>query len=261
MPRIDFTYKRLPADPKKYGAGFSLNSLTKQTFESFNTSVLGLGDISQDGKYVQALVALCDLEGFTGFCNQVDSHLVIPEFLAKFLDWTFQTLANHTKEGETADRVRIWGSLPLFAKFLGDGVLFLWDTQYSGGASGIRNIIADMYKIVQEYQADFLPTICKHVNNPPLKLRCGIARGQVVSVGDGNDYVGSCINMAARLQKLSSLSFAVARRGIDLSSDVWKAFTPKRVDLRGIGEKELVYIPAEEFDALDDADKGLFIDP
>src|SRR2546423_2884474 len=124
MPKIDFKYKIVEGSEK----GFVYYSLSKKQFESFNASKLGLGDISQQGKYVQALAAFLDLEGFTSFSNQVDSHLVIPEFLQRFIDWLFISLAKEFKESETSQRVIIWGSLPFFTKFLGDGILFLWDT-------------------------------------------------------------------------------------------------------------------------------------
>ena len=259
MPRIDFTYKRVPADPKKYGCGFSLNTLTKKEFESFNASVLGLGDISKEGNYVQALSAFFDLEGFTSFCNQVDSHLVIPEFLTMYIDWLFQCLANLFKEGEDDNLVRIWGGLPFFAKFLGDGILFLWDTKYIGGQSGISNIIRHLHNITQQYPSDFLPKVRKHVTKPPARLRCGIARGQIISVGDENDYVGSCINIASRLQKLSSLSFAVSRRGVNLSK--WKTLVLRQVSLKSIGDEELVYVPKKEIEALDEPTKSFFVEP
>src|SRR5688572_27882999 len=112
MPLINFNYTRLPADEAKYGKGFGLNSLPKLEFESFNSDKLGLGDLSKDGKYINALAAFLDLKGFTEFCNQVDSHLVIPEFLRKYVDWVFKQLAENFKESEDGEKVKIWGSLP-----------------------------------------------------------------------------------------------------------------------------------------------------
>jgi class 3 adenylate cyclase len=263
MPTTKFDYIRVTAPEDKYGKGFSLNSLKKSDFDKFGPPLLGLGDISKEGKYVQALVAFCDLEGFTDFCNQVDSHLVIPEFLTRYIDWVFNYLADATKEGEDGDTIRIWGSLPFYMKFLGDGLLFMWDTQYSGGYTGIRNIVLRIYELGIAYQSEFLPQIKKHVSKPPTKLRCGVARGQVVSVGENEDYVGSCINIASRLQKLSLLSFAVSRRGIDLHREpftsVWKEFDLVKTSLRGIGDQELVYALKKELDSLPEEEKPLFV--
>lgn len=117
------------------------------------------------------------------------------------------------------------------------------------------------------YAERFLPDIRRAVSAPPRRLRCGIARGQVISVGGGADYVGSCINVAARLQKLSNLSFAVSRRGFDLSDapdaegSLRSFLVLKRTAVRSIGKQELVYIRKDEFDALPSAERQEFCDP
>jgi class 3 adenylate cyclase len=204
LGRLNLRYRRVPADEEKYGKGFSLNSISNVEFQSFNQSLLGLGDISKRGEYVQALAAFLDLEGFTDFSNQVDSHLVVPEFMTQYLTWTFNSLSELFKEGESDGRVRVWGSLPFYAKFLGDGLLFLWDTEFSGGESGTLNIVDRLFRLTKSYRTNLLPELRKHVSKPPQRVRCGIARGQVMTVGDGEDFVGSCLNIASRLQKLSS---------------------------------------------------------
>jgi hypothetical protein len=127
MPTLKRSYVRVPADKAKYGGG-TFNSLSKSQFNEFATSALGLGNVSQQGKYIQALVAIYDIENFTAFSNQIDSHLVLPEFLKRYLEWFFDTLRMSFVEGESEDRVTIWGSLPFFVKFLGDGLLLIWDT-------------------------------------------------------------------------------------------------------------------------------------
>jgi len=254
MAKLDLQYKRVPI-----GGGLSQNSLSVEDFQKFNASILGLGDIERKGTYCQTLVAFFDLEGFTNFANQVDAHLVIPDFLARYLSWLFSAIADEFKEGEKSGRVRIWGSLPFFAKFLGDGVLFLWNTDLSGGESGIRNIVRELHKITGRYSKECLPDVRKHVSKPSSRLRCGVARGQIVAVGNGHDFVGPSLNIASRLQKLSSLSFAVSRRGIDLSKI--KRFVLKRVELQGIGDQELVYVLKSEFNKLPLKERKLFKEP
>ena len=89
----------------------------------------------------------------------------------------------------------------------------------------------------------------------------GIARGQVLSVGDGNDFVGPCINMAARLQKLGSMSFAISRRGFDPKecfTNIQKQLVLKKLPIRGVGEDEPVLLRKKEFAALSDEEKVLF---
>ena len=256
-------YKRVPADEEKYGKGYTLNSLSHSEFRGFNESILGLGDISRRGAYTQSLAAFRDLEGFTDFGNQVHSHLVIPEFMKAYLAWIFSSISETFKEGESGNRVRIWGSLPFYAKFLGDGLLFLWDTEFSGGDPGILNIVSHLFNLTESYKTKLLPKLKKRVSKPPSRVRCGIARGQIMTVGDGNDFVGSCLNIASRLQKLSMLSFAISRRGIDLTkkTSLARRFVLKQVELRGIGKEELVYVLDSELQDLPARERKLFKEP
>jgi hypothetical protein len=168
-----------------------------------------------------------------------------------------------TKE-EHAEGVTLWNPLPFFVKFMGDGLLVLWDAS-TMGASGRRNVIVSGMQICQEYANDFVPTVRSKVVDPPLILRCGLARGTVYSVGDGNDYVGSCINMAARLQKLPGVTFGFNRRGIDLEDPARNDFfkneiVVKQVSIRGIGENELIALLKTEFEVLKSEDKRIFRD-
>ena len=111
---------------------------------------------------------------------------------------------------------------------------------------------------------EFLPYIEKRVSKPPIRLRCGISRGQIISVGNSEDYVGSCINISARLQKVNQLSFAVSRRGFDFSRNkkhaIVKLLTLKKFPIRGIGSDELIYVRKDEFDQLSKEEKKIFTD-
>ena len=98
-------------------------------------------------------------------------------------------------------------------KFMGDGLLVLWDVSRPD-ENARRNIIITGREICLRYARDFYPQLGSKVSDPPKILRCGLARGTVYSVGNGNDFVGSCINMAARIQKLPGTTFAFNRRGV-----------------------------------------------
>jgi hypothetical protein len=83
-------------------------------------------------------------------------------------------------------------------------------------------------------------------------------------VGDGRDYVGACINVASRLQKLGQLSFAFSKRGFQLEKCFTKNYQEKlmlaKVSIRGIGEEELIFIDKSEYDKLDEKErKGIEI--
>ena len=65
-----------------------------------------------------------------------------------------------------------------------------------------------MYDICEDYDTFYKDYLLKNYVEPPNKLRCGIARGNVFPIGNGCNFVGPCINISARLQKFKGLSFA-----------------------------------------------------
>lgn len=260
MGTLKLNYKRGTVKEKD-GKSYGHNTLLPGEFAQFNVGLLDLGSLGKDSTVTNTLAAVFDLDGFTDFCSQIDPHLVIPEFLTHFLDWLFESIRKHFTKEETKDMVQLWGSLPFFGKFTGDGVLFLWNTDLSGGATGIGNIVLQLRIICSDYLTELYPILSKNLSKVPKRLRVGIARGQVMSVGENKDFVGPCINMAARLQKLGSLSFAVSRKGFDPDEcfPSWKnAFVIKKIHIRGIGEEEPVILLAQEYNALNKKEKALF---
>lgn len=229
-------------------------------FNIFGSELLGLGDIQRQSsgkERFNALAAIYDLEGFTSFCDHRDPHLAVPDFLDKFLSWLFQELKDEFQKKSFGKQVLLWGYLPVFAKFMGDGVLFLWkmpkDDRHGGGLA-IGNIVVRLQRISKSYRTKFLPTISDDFSDPPKTLRCGGAFGNVVSIGNNMDYVGACINLASRLQKLGGLSFAFARNGCDpkhcFRGEWTDTYITKRIRVRGFGKPELILVDKSEFEAL-----------
>jgi hypothetical protein len=243
---------RFKYTPKPGGAPDD-HLISKSDFEKFNVSLLDLGDVSTEGEYFEALAAIFDLEAFTSFCNQIDPHLVVPEYLSEFLSWLFERLRVEFFKKKEGENVILWGHLPFFAKFLGDGVLFLWDTRNLDPES-LGNIVISLRSICLEYSEKFLPDIKKIVSKPPVKLRCGIARGQIISIGDGKDFVGPCINVAARLQKIGQFSFAFSKRGFNLKKSFAESYQAEfmliKAPIRGVGDEELIFVNKVEFQGL-----------
>ena len=232
----------------------------KEALNRFAPSILGLGDISSPAREIEAIAAMFDLAGFTKFCNQVDPHLAVPKFLSSFLDWLFERI----KKGLTLDDTSahtLWAELPFLAKFQGDGVLFLWNIR-GMNEKLVCKIVTTLYEICIAYRQEFYPKIRMAVDKPPITLRCGVARGRVFSVGNGKDYVGHCINIASRLQKLSLLTFCFPHRGFNIreymDANYRKNFVQKRITIRGIGENELMWVLKEEFEKLPEKSKELF---
>jgi class 3 adenylate cyclase len=247
----------------------NLPHLRREVWDRFDEGVLGLGDLTAPTLEREAVAGVFDLAGFTDFCKQIDPQLAISEYLAAFLNWLFGTIKRRSVEEpdlenhDDSTEVKALATLPFFAKFMGDGVLFLWDC---AGLSeeAIWGIPEIAIATCHQYRYEFLPKISRTVSDPPTRLRCGLATGKVFSVGDGNDFVGPCINMAARLQKLSLLPIAFARRGFNekyMNEHMRSHFVVKKVAVRGIGENELVYVEKNNFDALPANEKKLFREP
>jgi hypothetical protein len=256
MPRLLLEYQK---------AKFKDNvhfKVPESDFQKFSPLLLGLGDVSKQGQYHHALAAIFDLEGFTDFTNQIEPHLVVPDFLGAFLKWLLKEVSEEMEVGREGSDVYLWSSLPIFAKFLGDGVLFLWDTS-ALSHMGIGNIVISMDSICTKYVSQFLPNVSQRVTKPPIKLRCGIARGQIMSVGDGNDFVGPCINLASRLQHLAPFNLATSRKGIDPEKCFTESYRGEfqliRTPIRGIGDEELVLVRKSEFEALSNETRLAYI--
>ena len=125
-------------------------SLSQEEYARFNSRVLGLGDISKQGEHIEALAVIFDLEGFTSFCTQTDPLLVVPDYLDQMFQWLFIQISNNFRKEASGEEVILWGKFPFFCKFLGDGILFLWDTTGLGQAS-LGNIIINLYKVCATY--------------------------------------------------------------------------------------------------------------
>jgi len=212
-----------------------------------------------------AVAAVFDLAGFTNFCRQIEPHLSVPYYLNAFLTWLMSQLREEMLQAELKGGMRLWCPLPFFVKFLGDGLLVLWNSEEMNDAAR-RNVVVEMVRICEKYATDFLPKVRGKIVEPPPKLRCGLARGTVFSVGEGEDYVGSCINMAARVQELPGISFCFNRRGFEIeASDAVKFFREgivvKQVSIRGIGEHELVCLLRSEAESLAPKDRKIYKDP
>ena len=246
------------------GAGSGIKLIDNAQFEGFNPAILGLGDIRLPAKETEAIAAVFDLAGFTRFCNHVDPHLAVPAFLSRFLDWLFSKVRVGLTEKTYDDRKALWAELPFLAKFLGDGILLLWNTR-DMNEDRICHIVTTLYSICCAYRQRFYPEIKMIVDKPPAVLRCGLARGRVFSVGNGRDYIGHCINTASRLQKLSLLTFSFPSRGFNIQEhmkeEYRQLFVAKRVSVRGVGDDELVWVVKEEFERLPEKLKEPFHNP
>jgi class 3 adenylate cyclase len=223
--------------------------------------MLELGDINAPCREKEAVAAVFDLTGFTAFCNQVDSYLVIPKFLNDFLEWFFSNIRKRITEKDYGDHSTLWTGLPIMVKFLGDGLLVLWDAQKMTEEQ-ICQLAGTLHKVCCAYRTEFYPRISMAVNKPPATLRCGVARGKVYGIGNDKEYVGHCINNATRLSRLSFLTFCFPHRGFQvrehMPAQFRQVFVPKYVSIPGVGDNELVWVVSEEYSRLPEKNRDMF---
>jgi len=231
--------------------------------DKFNPAMLDLGNLNTPCEEKSAIAAVFDITDFTKFCNQVDAYMEIPRFLNYFLKWFFSCIIQGFTDDNDGEKSTFWAELPVLVKFLGDGLLIVWDTQRIAPQLDCR-LVATLYNICRAYNRDFYPQISNIINKPPSFLRCGVARGRVFAIGNGRDYVGHCINNASRLSHLDGLTFAFPHRGFnvrdDMPEDYARLFMSKYIAIKGVGENELVWVLKEEFSRLPEEKKKQFRD-
>ena len=262
--RVRSSRAAAPSANRPGTAAQGLRVIDTAVFKSFNPAMLNLGDLSLPCQEREAVTAVFDLTGFTTFCNQVDAYLAIPRFLKSFLEWFFISIRKRLTTENLGNRTALWVELPMKVKFMGDGLLILWNAQRMTEAQMCR-LTVTLYDICAAYQEEFLPRTKEIIDRPPKILRCGVARGKVFTVGNGNDFVGHCINNASRLSHLFGLSFAFPNRGFPVKQyipeDYLSQFVQKYVPIRGVGANELVWVVRREFEALPPEDKVNFTSP
>jgi class 3 adenylate cyclase len=244
--------------------GITDRLIRKEKWDEFCFDLLELGDLNTKPKNRDVVCSIFDLEGFTSFCQQIDPSIVVPYFIREYLNWFFTSIKKETIAKIEKEGIRTYHELPFFIKFLGDGLLILWDITILG-IVGQFNIIKTCDNICVKYRKEFYPEIKKEIQNIPPKIRCGITKGFVFSIGNGSDYLGPCINLASRLQKLPGISVSFSHRGFNTLNenykDAFNVWECKSVEIRGMNYRELVYIKKEEFEELNSSDRLFFLEP
>ena len=127
---------------------------------TLHTSLLGVGDLAQPATSTDAIAAVFDLEGFTNFCKQIEPQLSVPLFLSQFLSWLMDDVKNEMVKDIAPEGFNVWSPLPFFVKFMGDGILFLWDSSDMSEANR-RNVVVSLHQVCDHYSSGFLSEIRK----------------------------------------------------------------------------------------------------
>lgn len=177
-------------EEEKKGLTLRSNLLTKHNFYEFESVLYDGFDLentifkpTEFGKPCEMLCAVIDLRGFSTFCEQpqIESPY-ISELMAAFYHLVNDTFYKYP---------------PDLIKFLGDGVLAVWETTYED-----RDIAIDVCtKGVTAMQAkwEIVRQSPNFTHGAPTDVGIGVSFGLGSRLTVNNDYIGRPINLASRL--------------------------------------------------------------
>jgi len=229
--------------------------------------VVNRGEIIQLGTecndLVRIVVAVFDLEGFTNFYDSasVNKNIVVSAYMNGFLDWLNHRFAN-------------FPSRPGYWKFMGDGVLLVWEAerdQMNSGTTGfaLMNACWNMVHGETSYGTTFLPEFIKWVAKRwpcdyPQHLRVSLSVGHAVKYGSEQhscEYTAECINIASRLIKFNPGLYFTAHSDLVLGPEPERfGYLEKSIQIRGINKRVAIYVDTDEFNGLLNKDKTKFRD-
>jgi len=212
---------------------------------------------------VRIIVTIFDLEGFTNFCDSVsvNKNIIVASYINGFLSWINYRLDLEVNSGRLPERPRI-------SKFLGDGLLYIWEVQRQGlNSRRILDLINFCYNLTRgkdRYEKEFLPEFMRKLGHNwdcdyPKHLRVGISLGHAVKyiqLGHLVDYVSECINIASHLLKVHPAVYFIAHSDVYVGPEMSKlGYVKKKTTIRGISKSIAVYIDKDDFAALSDKSK------
>lgn len=215
---------------------------------------------------VRIIVAVFDLAGFTKFFDKAspDKNRIVASYVNAFLSWL-----NYWFDLE---RKRI--PRPRLSKFLGDGVLYVWETEEGKteqNALDLMNFCWNMTRGNDRYEKGFLPQFISQLGkkwkcNYPQQLKASISTGPAVKYTRRNrppEYVAESINIATRLCGGHPELYFMAHSDLLLDAEAKTTFkyVEKQIiegKLKGIDEPIAVFIDEDDFNSL--LDKTMFKD-
>lgn len=233
--------------------------------------VLNTGKYPSIGKecndLVRIIVVIFDLEDFTGFFDSagVNKNIIVASYLNSFLSWISYRLELEIKSRRLPER-------PKLSKFLGDGILYIWEVEQQRvtppRALDLMNFCYNLTSGYDCYEEEFQPRFMKELGHNwtceyPKHLRASMTLGHAVKYvkqGGSVDYVSESINIASRLTKVNPELYFVAHSDVYLGSEAY-GFDYKKVkveNIRGLGRPVVVYVDKDDYDVL--SDKSMFQD-
>ena len=187
--------------------------------EGMNRSLIHDIEVAK-GSMENVIALFYDIRGFSRFCSN-ENPLVVNKLIK---DFYLYLLGTHYEKA-------------CYLKLVGDGLLFIFKHTISNKVSLPNTIIRASYKIIKEF-----PKRCeknKLTNEElPTEIGVGISPGMAIRLFCGTktlDYIGDCVNVAARLNNLAR------PKGIVIDSRINDKMIP--TNLISHFKKHKIYVP------------------
>lgn len=211
------------------------------------------------------LALIFDLSGFSNFFNKPDLHF----YITKYINHIIESVEICLYGGEHYWLPKIQSTTPLsikpsMRKFLGDGILYVWENDANNTIgnddfkqsllNGLWNLQTNFSQVNKKLFEE-IPTA-----DLPKSIKFGIAQGTVYKLieEDGSlDYIGPCINLAARLVKYcSEINFICSAR-VDLDKKLIGKHGYFKIIAKELKsfENEIVIIDQNDYKRISAADK------
>jgi len=210
------------------------------------------------------LALVFDISGFTNFFNKPDIHFYMTEYINQVIETVEIIIWGGESYWSKTNQYKPLSGKPIMRKFLGDGMLYVWEDTEKGLITKNDFKIALINRLYN-LQLNF-DKINKRLNETipigdlPNSVKFGIAQGTILKLTEENgavDCIGPCINLASRLVKYcSEINFISSARLNLPASELEKSGYFKIIakELRSF-ENEIVIIDKDDYENVNAADK------
>ncbi|MBC2594513.1 adenylate/guanylate cyclase domain-containing protein [Ruficoccus amylovorans] len=186
-------YRPVPVDSDPGGLTISTPSLSKLLLYQFESLLYDKYDLEEQlhptvkfGKPCEVLASIIDLRGFSQFCEK-------PTIESPYTCGLMHSFYQAVRHGYIKYP-------PDLLKFLGDGVLALWETTAEDREVAIETCLSGSLDIHNRWQV--VRRSPQFTHGAPEEVAVGISFGLASRLPEVGDYIGRPVNIASRLSSV-----------------------------------------------------------
>ena len=186
----ELIYRPIPHDEHDAGLYYFSDSTTKLSLFNFENIIYSSFDLTHDfipdiefGTPCEVLACVIDMRGFSLFCEKPS---IESPYTCGLMNAFYHTVQNV-----------FFKYPPELVKFLGDGVLAIWETSAEDRQVAIDICVAGSLSLNTNWQAVRRSPHFSH--GAPEAIGVGVSFGLASKLPVGNDYIGRPVNIASRL--------------------------------------------------------------